>query len=161
MPRVWGVGETVSNEPVILEARRLVETRTFIKGAQDHVDGLAGYVRGFLRKNEGLLNEHGRAWSVESCADALKIPSGTLHRWMGSDQGVSAPVITPQTNRERVARSNTRAVLADENQRRAVISSLPPELRDELKADLIDLDLPGARTMRHGRCSHCPEWEEN
>ncbi len=74
---------------------RMVETRTFLSGTQAHVEGLAGYVRAFLAENGGLTNEHGREWTVELCAELLKIPGPTLRRWVGTpdDQQEPAPFL--------------------------------------------------------------------
>jgi hypothetical protein len=132
--------EGLSAQAEIIEIRRVVETRDFLRGAREHTDGLAGYVRDFLKKNRGIQNENGRAWSAEACADALQIPAGTLRRWIAHDLRKPTPVITPGSNREKVARSNTRAILRDPEQRRAIIESLQSEVRDELRADLIEMD---------------------
>lgn len=144
--------------PTTVVIRQVVRTEDFISGAADHIDGLAGYVRRFLKKNGGRLNEYGREWTSESCANALKIPAPTLRRWIGEaapDQEKPAPLkdgkaaVTPE-------QSNTKKVLSDAAQRRAVVAALPPEVRDELRADLIDLDMPRTAQCRH--CpSHCPE----
>jgi hypothetical protein len=143
------------NEPIISEVRRLVETETFLEGAAEHTDGLAGYVRDFLKKNGGLPNEQARPWTAELCAEKLHIPAPTLRRWMGADQQEPAPVSNQKPAAQKVARSHTKAVLADPIQRVAVLEALPPDVRDELRAELIDLDLPGTATCRH--CStHCP-----
>jgi len=142
------------NEPVIIEARRLVEKRTFLRGAATHTDGLAGYVQSFLKENGSLPDETGRAWTVESCADALKIPPPTLRRWMGADLGEPTPFL-PNSRSNVTRRSNAKAALADPDQRRAVLESLPTDVRDEVRADLLYLDAPGTTQCRH--CSqHCP-----
>lgn len=140
-------------EAVVIEAFKVVRSKRFLDEVGEHIDGLAGYVREFLDEHRGKVNEHGREWTAELCAELLGIPSGTLHRWMRvPDQGEPAPVITPGTQRERVARSNTKAVLRDPVQRRAALQALPSEVRDELRADLLDIDIPHDTT----RCFHCP-----
>jgi len=140
---------------------REVTTSTFLEGAQEHRDGLAGYVRDFLKKYEGKPNEFGRAWSPETCADALKISSGTLGRWLSDvgyeprDQQESAPY-TPEQKREsergRVRESTARSVLIEPEERRPLLAALPSDVRDEIRAELIDLDVPSEAT----RCRHCP-----
>jgi hypothetical protein len=142
----------------VAEVIEIVRVEAFLAGSTEHVEGLAGYVRDFLKAHKGAVNESGRLWTAESCADALKIPPRTLRRWMGADQG-KPTAITREVNRERVARSRTRsttrAVLRDPEERRAVIRSLPPEGRDELRAELVDVDEPKAVKCRH--CpTHCP-----
>lgn len=127
----------------------VVSRKMFLAGAQEHVDGLAGYVRDFLAEHGGELSDTPRPWTVESCADALKIPAPTLRRWL--DQGKPAPVRTPG----RRERSSARSVLRDPVQRRAVVEGLPTEVRDELRADLMLVDSPESTQCRH--ClTHCP-----
>lgn len=153
------------NEPVIVRARGMVTTRTFVFGAFKHTDGLGGYVRDFLEENGGLVNENGREWTPESCANALKIPPRTLRRWMyipadtespkGSDQQGPAAFL-PEERATITRRSNAKNALSDPEQRAGVIEVLSTEVRDELRADLIAYDLPDATVCRH--CpNHCPE----
>src|SRR6266540_4046657 len=137
-----------------MRVQRIVETRRFLDGAMQHIDGLTGYVNSFLAECKGpppAANENGRPWTVESCADALKIPAPTLRRWMGPDQQESAPVL-PSTKAQKVGQSHAKKVLRDPEQRRPVLESLSPADRDEVRGELIEMDLPRDST----RCSHCP-----
>jgi hypothetical protein len=117
-----------------VKIRRLqvVSTEAFMQGAMTHVAGLAGYVREFLEENKGKVNEHGREWTVELCASRLNISSGTLHRWMGLDQGKPAPVSNQKPAAQKVARSHAKAVLMDPEQAAKVIASLPKADRDRI-----------------------------
>jgi hypothetical protein len=136
--------------PEIIAVREQVSTRTFLSGAREHTEGLAGYVRDFLAEHAGVGNENGRAWTVESCADALGISPPTLRRWL--DQGKPAPL---NTSTRRARESNARTARRDPEQRRAVVDSLPSEVRDELRAELVATDSPHSTPCRH--CpTHCP-----
>lgn len=125
------------NHLEIVAIQEIVSIKKFVAGAQEHVDGLAGYVRDFLAEHGGERNDQMRDWTVESCADALKIPPKTLRRWL--DQG--KPAAVPTAKAEQVKVSHARSALRDPVQRRAVVESLPTDVRDELKADLIEHDV--------------------
>lgn len=136
----------------IVAIQELISVKMFLAGASEHIDGLAGYVRDFLAEHEGEPNDRTRPWTVESCADALKIPAATLRRWL--DQGESAPVL-PFAKAEQVKVSHAKSALRDPVQRRAVVEGLSTGQRDELRADLISVDIPGSTECRHC-ATHCP-----
>jgi hypothetical protein len=135
----------------------MVETRTFQRGAKRHTDAVGRYVKAFLAENSGLSNEHGRKWSLRLCADVLGVPVTTLHRWVGkvaeADDGVP---YKEQPSSAKVRESTTRSVLSKPEERREVIAALPDEVRDELRSELIEMDLPGSTSCRHC-AAHCPK----